>query len=166
MRLLWVTLLAALALVTPPAAVAKRAPDNMPVARQASHADGIPSTPSGVPEAKHTVEKYFALIRRNRFSEARLLWDHGGADSGGNAAALAASFNRFTKFTATVGDPTAIKINDNTQYIAVSTKADVTDRRTGRTYKREGTVMLRRHVDHAKRWGKWRIWGMDLREKH
>ena len=129
----------------------------------------IPTTSPDALAAKRTVEQYFALIVRKKYAEARKIWDHDGADSGGDAAALAASYTVFTKYAPTVGDPTEIKTVGPQQYVAVAVKVQVREKRSGREYEREGPVLLRRQIvqkGDVTAPGPWRIWGTDIRAKH
>ena len=135
--------------------------------RVAAAPRSLPATSPEASAAKQVAEQYFAHIKRKQFAVARQLWDNDGAASGGDAAALAASFDRFTRYEPSVGAPTAITIRDGMQYIAVGAKAKVTDTlRNGRTYMREGAILLRRRDTKAGAPAPWRIWGVDLREPH
>jgi hypothetical protein len=132
----------------------------------------IPPVPATSPDAlaaKRTVERYFALVVQKKYAEARKLWDHDGADSGGDAAALAKSYTVFTTYAPKVGDPTEIKTVGWEQYVAVAVKVQVKEKRSGREYEREGPVLLRRQVTRktgATSPGLWHIWGIDIRRKH
>ncbi|MDH7972287.1 hypothetical protein QH494_08840 [Sphingomonas sp. AR_OL41] len=119
--------------------------------------------------AKRTAEQYFALIGAKKYAEARKIWDHDGADSGGDAAALAASYAVFATYLPTVGDPTEIKTVGSEQYVAVAVKVKVKEKRSGRTYEREGPVLMRRQMSsngNVATAGPWHIWGVDIRRKH
>jgi hypothetical protein len=140
-----------------------------PSAPASSTATTAPATSADALAAKHTVEQYFALVAQKKYAEARKNWDHDGADSGGDAAALAATYAIFTTYAATVGDPTEIKTVGPEQYVAVAVKVKVKEKRSGREYDREGPVLLRRQIapkGGSTTPGAWRIWGVDIRRKH
>lgn len=129
----------------------------------------VPTASPDALAARRTVEQYFALVVQKKYAEARRLWDHDGADSGGDAAALAASYAVFSKYDPTVGDPTEIKTVGTEQYVAVAVKVQVREKRSGRENEREGTVLLRRQTAQkgdAGTPGAWHIWGTDIRKKH
>jgi hypothetical protein len=159
-------LLAASCSQQPPTARNESAPTTAPSA--AANATVSATSPDAL-AAKRTVERYFALIVQKKYAEARMLWDHDGADSGGDAAALAAAYAAFSKYDPTVGSPTEIKTVGTTQYIAVAVKAQVREKRSGRENEREGPVLLRRQITResdAGAPGAWHLWGIDIREKH
>lgn len=119
-------------------------------------------------DARAIVARYFDRIAAKDFEGARALWGNGGADSGGSAADLARTVTIYSRYEPEVGKPTAIRARDGMQYVAVSAKLFVQNRKTGRTADRQGTVMLRRSAnendpDPGKR--DWRIWAIDLRVK-
>lgn len=120
-------------------------------------------------EAKATVMRYFALIKRRDFATARLLWGNHGEDTRGTPRAFAESITMYSEYVPKVGDPTEIKAASGQQYIAVETALHVKLRATGGVAERTGVVMLRRSVDPKttdadKR--DWRIWGIDIRSNH
>lgn len=119
--------------------------------------------------ARAVVERYFAAVRAKDFRAAHALWGNDGRDSGGSASDLARTVAIYSRYEPEVGKPSAIQVRDGMQYILVSAKLFVENRRTGITANRDGNVMLRRSADAndpdpAKR--DWRIWGMDLRVRN
>ena len=164
-------LLAALA----SAACAPRQPDG-----DANSAVAAPATKPGMrgpagpnsadaTAARAVAERYFALVKEGDFASARKLWGHGGKDSGGDAAALAASFNAYSTYDATVEEPTDVHVTDGMQYVNVATKVQATRSSNGKAVELEGPVMLRRSIDpnaadaDAR---EWTIWGVDIRAAH
>jgi hypothetical protein len=117
-------------------------------------------------EARSVVERYFAAVTAKDFRAAHALWGNDGKDSGGSVDDLARSIAIYSRYEPEVGNPTAIRTRDGMQYVLVSAKLFVENRKTGNTASRDGNVMLRRssnptETDPTKR--EWRIWGIDLR---
>lgn len=165
------------------AGCSSRAPDAANTAAAAKPAAVASTTATGVngmrgaeskdsasaAEAKATVIRYFALIKRHDLAGARLLWGNHGEDTRGPPKAFADSITMYSKYVAKVGDPTEIKLADGQQYIAVETALHVKLKATGGVAERTGVVMLRRSADPRttdadKR--DWRIWGTDIRSNH
>lgn len=120
----------------------------------------------GARAARETVERYFDLIGKKDYAGAYRLWGNDGKDSGGSVEAFAASFAPYAKYEPEAGNPTEIRARDGMQYILVTARAHVENRKTGKTSERSGTVALRRSTDPNdpvadKR--DWRIWSVDLR---
>ncbi|MBA4772986.1 MAG: hypothetical protein H2054_07740 [Sphingomonas sp.] len=148
----------------PSADIAAQAANAALSTSQARHDDRADS-PSAR-EARLVVERYFAAIAAKDFRSAHALWGNNGKDSGGSADDLARTIAIYSRYEPEVGNPTAIRARDGMQYILVSAKLFVENRKTGNTASRDGNVMLRRSAnpddaDIAKR--DWRIWGIDLR---
>ena len=93
----------------------------------------------------------------------------GGADVGGDAKAFAASFNRYSRYEPTIGEPTDIHIADDRQYVNVGITVKATLAKNGRVVDLAGPVMLRRPLisesAHPPK-ADWRIWGVDIRSSH
>lgn len=120
-------------------------------------------------EARSVVERYFAAVNAKDFRTAHALWGNNGKDSGGSADDLARAITIYSRYEPEVGKPTDVRVRDGMQYILVSAKLFVENRKTGNTASRDGNVMLRRSInsndaDPAKR--EWRIWGIDLRVRN
>jgi len=125
-----------------------------------------PADSASAKAARDTVERYFAAIAKKDYATAYRLWGNDGKDSGGTVDAFAASFAPYSKFEPEAGDPTEIRARDGMQYILVTARAHVENRKTGKTAERSGSVALRRSADpndpvEHKR--DWRIWSVDLR---
>ena len=119
-------------------------------------------------EAKAVVEHYYALIKQEKFAEARLLWDDDGAASGGDAKAFAATITPYSEYVPTIGDPTEVKTTAGKQYVGVAAKLHVKRRSNKAVADRDGAVLLRRAAvatPGAAR-PEWRIWSIDIRAHH
>jgi hypothetical protein len=158
------------------AACAPRQPD----ANASARADTAPATKPGVraaagpnsadaKAARGVAARYFALVKEGDFASARNLWGHGGADSGGDAAALRNSFKAYSSYDVTVGAPTDVHVTDGMQYVNVAAKVRGTRSSTGKVVTLEGPVMLRRSIDPRAAdvdSREWTIWGVDIRIPH
>jgi hypothetical protein len=113
-------------------------------------------------EAKLTVERYFAMIADESYDTAWQMWDNEGKAWGGDAASLAAFYQRYESFDLEVGEPTEIKILDGRQFVHVEVKARAKMKTGKRDLALSGRIMLQRDAvtqDGAD----WYIGGMDLR---
>ena len=97
------------------------------------------------------------------------LWGNDGADVGGDAKAFAASFDRYSRYEPTIGEPTDIHVADDRQYVNVGITLKATLAKNGRVVDLAGPVMLRRPLvtesAHPQK-PDWRIWGVDIRSSH
>jgi len=120
--------------------------------------------------ARALVHRYYNLVEKGDFAAARQLWGHDGADAGGDAAALAASYAPYSRYKVTVGDPTDIHSTGGLDCVNVAVSVDSVVAKTGRAKALEGPVMLRRDsnakTDAASDSRGWRIWGADIRAPH
>ena len=116
--------------------------------------------------ARDLVEQYFAMIDKRDYAGAYRLWGNGGKDAGGTPEQFAESFAIYSKYEPQAGTASEVHARDGMQYVLVTAKAHVENRKTRKTADREGTVMLRRSGnpnDPVVEKREWRIWGVDLR---
>lgn len=128
-----------------------------------------PATSAAAREAQRIVVRYMALLEQREFAKARQFWGHGGADSGGDAAAFAKAFARYDVYTPVVGAPSDIRVADGQQFVTVTVKVHARVAASGKILDQEGPVMLRRAIAPAANnpeSGRWTIWGADIRVRH
>lgn len=118
--------------------------------------------------ARELVERYFAMIDKRDYAGAYRLWGNGGKDAGGTPQEFAESFAIYSKYEPQAGTASEIHAREGMQYVLVTAKAHVENKKTRKTADREGTVMLRRSTnpdDPVAEKRDWRIWGVDLRAR-
>lgn len=127
------------------------------------------ATSAGAQDARQVVQHYFDSVQAHDYPAAYALWGEKGATTGGTERAFAATFGAYEKYQPKVGAPTDIKRADGQQYISVAVELPVTLRKGHVERKLLGPVMLRRSADpheaDPEKKG-WRIWGMDVRQRH
>lgn len=115
-------------------------------------------------DARALVIDYYALIDAGRYRQARLLWGQGGDAAPLDAKAFAASFRRFTRYRARVGEPFDGDAGAGSIFVSVPARISGTLRDGGTPYRLGETVMLKRLNDgidgatpQQKRWNIMRI---------
>lgn len=131
------------------------------------------ANPADAAAATALARRYFALIEAGEFEQARRLWDHDGADAGGDAKALAGVYAPYRSYDATIDEPTALHTVDGVDYVNVGIAVDAAVAQSGKEQRLEGPIMLRRRSDTLKADAAgasdsrgWRIWGVDIRAPH
>ena len=138
-----------------------------PVANTTTAANEAPSADALA--ARAVVTHYFDLIAHRDYAAARLLWDNGGAASGGDAAAFARTFTPYATYEPTVGASTVVTSANGMEYVNVTTRVHVKRVDDGKEFDQQGPVMLRRPVSPGagpNRAREWHIWGVDIRRPH
>lgn len=141
------------------------APTNS-AAPQAGMRGDEPADSASAKAARELVERYFAMIDKRDYAGAYRLWGNGGKDAGGTVEQFAETFAIYSKYEPQAGVASEIHAREGMQYVLVTAKAHVENKKTRKTADREGTVMLRRSTnpdDPVAEKREWRIWGVDLR---
>lgn len=128
-----------------PVAAPKPAPSAAP-SPAADIVSEAPFTADSAQGAANVVQTYFALVEAGKYRRAWTLWRDGGKGAGMDAAAFAASFDRFAAYHATVGAPGRIDAGAGQRYVTVPVQTYGT-LKTGKPFAMDGTVTLHRTGD-------------------
>lgn len=116
--------------------------------------------------AANVVQRYYALIADKKYAEAWALWENVGQASGLSAQAFAASFDKYSQYSAQVGAPGAIDSGAGQRYVTVPVQI-IGKLKTGALVNMAGSVTLHRAaVDGASLEQKsWRIRTADIKPR-
>ena len=104
-------------------------------------------TPDSAQGAAQVVQHYYALLESGRYHEAWQLWSNGGAASGMNADAFAASFDKYREYHANIGAPGRIDAGAGQRYVEVPVQVYGTLEEGDRPFNMRGNVILHRTAD-------------------
>ena len=106
-----------------------------------------PFTPDSAQGAANVVQTYYALISEGKYTRAWSLWEDGGMASGGNAAALAAQFARYSEYHANIGAPGDVDAGAGQRYVTVPVQIYARLKQGARPEYQIGYVTVHRTAD-------------------
>ncbi|MGP7795972.1 hypothetical protein [Sphingomonas sp. CLY1604] len=124
-------------------------PATAPTARATVATPAATVTPAPLPDdapPEAVVGRYVAALSAGRYDEAWSLWDSAGAPAGMNRAALAARFDRYAGFKATVGTPFDPDAGAGQRYITVPVTITGTER-SGKPFRLTDNLVLHKAAD-------------------
>ena len=117
--------------------------------------------------AVQLIRRYYRLVGRGDYAAAYALWDDGGRAPGGNPAAFAREFAKYSRYDAAVGRPGRIDAGAGQRYVEVPVALTGT-LASGEAFAAQGTVTLHRTgaIDGATlRQRSWRIDKIETRPR-